>query len=64
LLTLFFNALRCLTSVSRVCVSDASCARSLSFIRTSGNKFFDRYSDSSRASCGSVFFTDWLITRN
>jgi|GEM_PF-6620112 len=51
-------------SVSRVCVSDANCPCSLSFMRPSGSMFFDRYSISARASCGSVFFTDWRMTLN
>jgi len=61
---LFFSAVRSFTSLSRVCVRLANCPRSLSFMRTSGNRFFDKYNASVRASLGSVFFTDWRITRN
>ena len=64
LLTLFFSAVRSFTSVSRVCVRLASCACVLSFILTSGNRSFSRYSARLRASFGSVFFTEWLITLN
>ena len=31
-------------------------------MRTSGSMSFDKYNASARASCGSVFFTDWRIT--
>jgi hypothetical protein len=61
---LFFSAVRSFTSVSRVCVNDANCPCSLSFMRTSGNMSFDKYSASARASCGSVFFTDWYKGRS
>ena len=42
----------------------ANCACVLSFILTSGSKSFSRYSARFRASFGSVFFTEWLITLN
>src|SRR5579859_2110948 len=53
LLTLFLRAVRNFTSVSRVCVRLAICACVFSFMRTSGNNPFDKYSARLRASFGS-----------
>ena len=62
--TLFFSAVRSFTIVSRVWVSDAIWACVLSFMRTSGNRSLARYSARFRASLGSVFFTECVITLN